>query len=112
MIYDRAEELGKSTVWHGVPLSLALFQSFSPAIRVQDGIKKVEVLYLCESQRTGRLFFFPVCCSISLSFSHTVHYFFAVKGRGNRPTKERKGEKNYVGERNRQVLKKKKPGSE
>lgn len=112
MIYDRAEELGKSTVWHGVPLSLALFQSFGPAIRVQDGIKKVEVLYLCESQRTGRLFFFPVCCSISLSFSHTVHYFFAVKGRGNRPTKERKGGKKLCRRKKQTSPKKKKPGSE
>lgn len=46
MMYDRAEELGKSTVWHGEPLSLALLHSFGPAIWVQDGIKKAEELYL------------------------------------------------------------------
>lgn len=75
MIYDRAEELGKSTVWHGVPLSLALFHSFGPAIRVQDGIKKVEVLYLCESQRTGRLCFFFF---LSVAPSHSLSLILSI----------------------------------
>lgn len=59
MMYDRAEELGKSTVWHGAPLSLALFHSLGPTIWVQDGITKAEVLYLCEwelENRTAVLF--------------------------------------------------------
>lgn len=70
MMYDRAEELGKSTVWHGAPLSL--FHSLSPTIRVQDGIKKAEVLYLCVGARKQASFFFPLYCFISLSFSHTI----------------------------------------
>lgn len=84
MMYDRAEELGKSTVWHGAPLSL--FHSLSPTIRVQDGIKKAEVLYLCVGARKQASFFF----SLSIASSHFLSLILSFKekkGRGNRPKK-------------------------
>ncbi len=105
MMYDCAEELGKSTVWHGASLSLALFHTLWS--RYPSSGRNAEVLYLCvwePENRSAFLFFVLVYCSISLFFSHTVLFF--KKGRGNRPTKERKEKKNYVWERNRQVLKK------
>ncbi len=104
-MYDCAEELGKSTVWHGASLSLSLsFTLSGPAIRVQDEMLKC-CICVFGSQRTGRLFFF-LFLSIAPSRFFLSYCPFFKKGRGNRPTKERKEKKNYVWERNRQVLKK------
>jgi len=92
MMYDRAEELGKSTVWHGAPLSL--FHSLSPTIRVQDGIKKAEVLYLCVGARKQASLFFP---SLLLHLTFFLSYY---------PLKKKKEEE--TGQRREKICMRKK----
>lgn len=73
---------------------LSLSLSFGPAIQVQDGIKKVEVLYLCESQRTGRLFFFFSFSCLLLHLTLFLSYcplFFCSKRKRKQANEGKKG---------------------
>ncbi len=87
-----------------VSLSRSLSHSLVPLSEFRMKCWSVVSVCLGAREQVGFSFFVLVYCSISLFFSHTVLFF--KKGRGNRPTKERKEKKNYVWERNRQVLKK------